>query len=129
MTKTNKSLKIVLMIATINQKTFSTYFNDAPVIEIPGRTYPVTDGKYRMINNLFLIRWPQVYLEEILPLLKYTPQPMRGGERFTAEQSQSFRAFFEAAGVDPEIIKSLEVLKKADRIDYQVKEVSQRRHC
>ncbi|CAG7853684.1 DExH-box ATP-dependent RNA helicase DExH1 {ECO:0000305} {ECO:0000305} [Serendipita indica DSM 11827] len=104
MIKANKSLKVVLMSATINQKTFSAYFDNAPVIEIPGRTYPVTD----------------VYLEEILPLVNYQPQPVRGGERFTAEQSQSFRSFFETAGIDQETIKSLEMLKKADRIDYQL---------
>jgi HrpA-like RNA helicase len=33
-------LKIVLMSATINSELFSAYFN-APVIQVPGRTYPV----------------------------------------------------------------------------------------
>jgi ATP-dependent RNA helicase DHX57 len=41
MLKANRAPKIVLMSATINQKSFSDYFNQAPVIEIPGRTFPV----------------------------------------------------------------------------------------
>jgi HrpA-like RNA helicase len=43
MIKLNKKLKVVLMSATINHQTFSEYFNGAPVIEIPGRTFPVED--------------------------------------------------------------------------------------
>lgn len=43
MLKSNKRLKVILMSATINHKTFSEYFGGAPVIEIPGRTFPVED--------------------------------------------------------------------------------------
>ena len=38
-----KNLKVVLMSATINQKTFVKYFGGAPLITIPGRTFPVED--------------------------------------------------------------------------------------
>lgn len=38
----NTSLKVILMSATINTEKFSEYFDDAPVIQIPGRTHPVT---------------------------------------------------------------------------------------
>lgn len=41
--KRNRTIKVILMSATINQKTFVDYFNGAPVIEIPGFTYPVKD--------------------------------------------------------------------------------------
>lgn len=34
-------LKIVLMSATVNAAKFSSYFDKAPVLEIPGRTFPV----------------------------------------------------------------------------------------
>lgn len=34
-------LKIILMSATLNSELFSGYFGDVPVIDIPGRTYPV----------------------------------------------------------------------------------------
>ncbi|XP_041090388.1 probable ATP-dependent RNA helicase DHX34 isoform X3 [Polyodon spathula] len=34
-------LKIILMSATINIKLFSKYFGNAPVIQVPGRLYPI----------------------------------------------------------------------------------------
>lgn len=35
-------LKLILMSATINIQLFSNYFNNAPIILVPGRTYPIT---------------------------------------------------------------------------------------
>jgi len=35
------TLKIVLMSATVNAVKFSAYFDNAPVLDIPGRTFPV----------------------------------------------------------------------------------------
>ncbi|XP_057203927.1 probable ATP-dependent RNA helicase DHX34 isoform X2 [Triplophysa rosa] len=34
-------LRLVLMSATINIKLFSNYFNDAPVLQVPGRLFPI----------------------------------------------------------------------------------------
>ncbi|KAG8228278.1 hypothetical protein J437_LFUL006246 [Ladona fulva] len=48
-------LKVVLMSATMNANLFSDYFNGIPVIEIPGRTFPVE----------------QFFLEDILELTQY----------------------------------------------------------
>jgi ATP-dependent RNA helicase DHX57 len=39
----HSSLKVVLMSATINHETFVQYFDDAPLVTIPGFTHPVTD--------------------------------------------------------------------------------------
>lgn len=36
-------LKVVLMSATINHEIFVKYFNDAPLLTIPGLTHPVED--------------------------------------------------------------------------------------
>ncbi|KAI8035148.1 putative ATP-dependent RNA helicase DHX57 [Drosophila gunungcola] len=36
-----KDLKVILMSATLNATLFSDYFGGAPVLDIPGRTYPV----------------------------------------------------------------------------------------
>jgi ATP-dependent RNA helicase DHX29 len=36
-----QSLKIVLMSATVDARRFSEYFGDAPILNIPGRTFPV----------------------------------------------------------------------------------------
>ncbi|KAG8836392.1 hypothetical protein FRC17_003302 [Serendipita sp. 399] len=104
MIKAHKSLKIVLMSATINQATFSDYFDQAPVIEIPGRTFPVKD----------------VFLEEIVHTLKYKPSPSPGGKKFTPEQSHLFRKHFEEKGVELDTINTLESMRRADRIDYQL---------
>jgi len=35
------TLKIVLMSATVNAGKFSSYFDNAPILDIPGRTFPV----------------------------------------------------------------------------------------
>ena len=35
-------LKLIITSATINLERFSSFFNDAPIIEIPGRSYPVS---------------------------------------------------------------------------------------
>jgi HrpA-like RNA helicase len=37
-----KDLKLIVMSATLNAQAFSKYFNDAPIINIPGRQFPVT---------------------------------------------------------------------------------------
>lgn len=36
-----KDLKVILMSATLNASLFSNYFGGAPVLDIPGRTFPV----------------------------------------------------------------------------------------
>ncbi|MCF6764855.1 ATP-dependent RNA helicase HrpA [Thiotrichales bacterium 19S3-7] len=36
-----KDLKVIITSATIDQQRFSNYFNQAPIIEVSGRTYPV----------------------------------------------------------------------------------------
>lgn len=38
------------MSATINQETFSNYFDGAPVLTIPGRTFPVQDMFVLMLS-------------------------------------------------------------------------------
>jgi HrpA-like RNA helicase len=37
-----KDFKLIVTSATIDTQTFSSFFNNAPVIQCPGRTYPVT---------------------------------------------------------------------------------------
>lgn len=34
-------LKVILMSATINIKLFSEYFDQAPVLQVPGRLFPI----------------------------------------------------------------------------------------
>jgi HrpA-like RNA helicase len=39
--RTRKDLKCVLMSATLNAELFAEYFDKCPVMEIPGRAFPV----------------------------------------------------------------------------------------
>ncbi|KAJ1540244.1 hypothetical protein HK405_011580, partial [Cladochytrium tenue] len=58
--------RVVLMSATIDSDTFSRYFDDAPVLSIPGFTHPVTD----------------LYLEDVLQVTGYA----KGGAPITSEE-------------------------------------------
>lgn len=42
-TQHRKSLKVILMSATLNEERFAEYFNDCPIIRIEGFTYPVQE--------------------------------------------------------------------------------------
>ncbi|XP_076619854.1 dosage compensation regulator mle isoform X2 [Colletes latitarsis] len=57
-------LRIILMSATIDTTLFSNYFNNCPVIEIPGRSYPVQ----------------QYFLEDCIQLTNFVP-PMDSKKR------------------------------------------------
>lgn len=57
MIHTYPDLRVILMSATIDTTLFSKYFNDCPVIEIPGRAHPVQ----------------QYFLEDCLELTKFVP--------------------------------------------------------
>jgi HrpA-like RNA helicase len=54
-------LRVVMMSATIQAKLFSTYFHDAPIIQVPGRMFPVSityiplDEKDRNLTDAKLI--------------------------------------------------------------------------
>jgi ATP-dependent RNA helicase DHX57 len=52
----NHNIKVILMSATIKASTFSSYFGNAPVINIPGRTFPVQ----------------QIFLEDLLEKTEFT---------------------------------------------------------
>ena len=54
-----RTLKLVLMSATLNADTFSEYFGGVPTVNIPGRAHPVTE--YR--------------LEDVLEFTEYTLPP------------------------------------------------------
>lgn len=55
LSQVRQDLKIILMSATVNANLFSNYFNNIPIINIPGRTFPVE----------------QIFLEGILETTKY----------------------------------------------------------
>ena len=45
-----RDLKVIITSATINYERFSQHFNDAPVVSVEGRTYPV-EVRYRPIES------------------------------------------------------------------------------
>lgn len=57
--KTRKNLRVILMSATLNASLFSNYFKGAPVLDIPGRTFPVE----------------QLFLEDILERTGFVLEP------------------------------------------------------
>ncbi|XP_018334695.1 dosage compensation regulator [Agrilus planipennis] len=59
MIHTYPDLRVILMSATIDTTLFSKYFNDCPVLEIPGRSYPVE----------------QYFLEDCIELTGFIPPP------------------------------------------------------
>jgi ATP-dependent RNA helicase A len=59
MVTTYPDLRIILMSATIDTTLFSEYFGGCPVIEVPGRAYPVK----------------QYFLEDTIEVLNFVPPP------------------------------------------------------
>ncbi|WVQ69774.1 uncharacterized protein L199_007994 [Kwoniella botswanensis] len=98
----NKTIKVILMSATINEQIFINYFGGCPSLTIPGFTHPVTDH----------------YLEDVISEIKYKPQPSRFGPRQTEEQKAAIRAEFTKLKLDLDSQRALEILAGTDRIDY-----------
>ncbi|XP_026744887.1 dosage compensation regulator-like isoform X1 [Trichoplusia ni] len=59
MAHTYPDLRIILMSATVDTTLFTQYFGNCPVIEVPGRTFPVK----------------QYFLEDCVELTKFVPPP------------------------------------------------------
>ncbi|GAB0096425.1 RNA helicase [Sergentomyia squamirostris] len=60
----NPRLKIILMSATIDAQVFSTYFNNSPVISIPGRLFDVTN--YYLEHVLMMTEYCNGQMEKIV---------------------------------------------------------------
>ncbi|KAL3871841.1 hypothetical protein ACJMK2_039813 [Sinanodonta woodiana] len=56
---TYPDFRVILMSATVDTTLFSEYFNNAPVVEVYGRTYPVQE----------------YYLEDCIQMLNFIPPP------------------------------------------------------
>lgn len=98
----NKTIKVILMSATINEDIFVKYFNGAPALKIPGFTYPVKDH----------------YLEDVIPHVNYNPTASRFGPRLNEDQKAAMRAEYEKLGLTHDDLRKLEVISQSDRIDY-----------
>uniref|UniRef100_A0A1Q3F577 RNA helicase n=1 Tax=Culex tarsalis TaxID=7177 RepID=A0A1Q3F577_CULTA len=97
-------LKVILMSATLNSNLFSSYFGDIPVLEIPGRTFPVE----------------QLFLEDILERSGFVLEPdspfcrkLRKGEEEQLLQELEYADVKAAQAAPAKSIKD-ENLKMAD---------------
>ena len=59
MVHTYPDLRVILMSATIDTTLFSNYFNGCPIVEVPGRAYPVEE----------------YYLEDCIQVTNFMPPP------------------------------------------------------
>ncbi|KAI8847413.1 P-loop containing nucleoside triphosphate hydrolase protein [Chytridium lagenaria] len=84
-------LKLILMSATINSDTFSAYFSQAPVLNIPGFTHPVTD----------------YYLEDIFLSVKYTPDIRGKRSTKVPDEDEERTQRYNAMGIEPRAVKYL----------------------
>ncbi|KAG7452226.1 P-loop containing nucleoside triphosphate hydrolase protein [Guyanagaster necrorhizus] len=100
----NKTLKVVLMSATINHETFISYFDGAPLITIPGFTHPVTD----------------LYLEDVISLIDYRPSAVKPAQKECREEREAFRAGYVSIGLSDECITALQNVTRANVIDYKM---------
>ncbi|KAL4253594.1 hypothetical protein ABKN59_003415 [Abortiporus biennis] len=102
--KQHKKLKVILMSATINHEIFVRYFNNAPLLTIPGFTHPVDD----------------IYLEDALPLISYRPTGGKGLKKMSEEEKHRMTQEYSTLGMDEECIKSLQTIVRSDRIDFEL---------
>ncbi|CAG4972074.1 unnamed protein product [Colias eurytheme] len=78
----NKDLKIVVMSATLDIDVFIRYFGNCPLVEVPGRTYPVEDLYLEDLEKNFNIKFrntkenctkedgkPQINCQEVVDLI------------------------------------------------------------
>jgi len=100
--KNHPTLKVILMSATINHETFVKYFNNAPLLTIPGFTHAVTDN----------------YLEDILSVVDYRPPVVRSGKN--SAKQQNLREEYQSEGIQTSVAIAIENIIRSDRIDYQV---------
>jgi ATP-dependent RNA helicase DHX57 len=75
--KTAPHLNVILMSATLDADRFATYWNNAPTLHIPGRTFPVED----------------FMLEEVLQLTNYNPPKKARKQQHFKNRSNNRKSF------------------------------------
>ncbi|KAF9359069.1 hypothetical protein BGX26_000246 [Mortierella sp. AD094] len=109
--RTRKDLKLILMSATINSEFFSGYFDNCPVIEIPGFTHPVEE----------------LFMEQIVARTSHTPD-FRGSNIKRAKMTEAMeeewektKAQYESEGLSEDTISKIKTMEAyAERIDYEL---------
>lgn len=94
----NPQLHVILMSATIQADTFTSYFGGAPYFHIPGRTFPVQEH----------------YLEDVVRLTSYrTPSQL-------TREDERVDKLFDAASLSEAEIPTVRALCASGRTDYDL---------
>ena len=104
------------MSATINHEIFVKYFDDAPLLTIPGFTHLVIDKSVKfdgIVGPTMLLMLSVRYLEDIVPLIDYRPSVVQRGK----EISKAEKGSLAAQGPDEQRINAI---SRSGRLDYQV---------
>ncbi|PIL31325.1 hypothetical protein GSI_06023 [Ganoderma sinense ZZ0214-1] len=99
--KTHHNLKIILMSATINHDIFVKYFDNAPLLTIPGFTYPVQDK----------------YLEDFFPQLKYRPAALKSSRKGKDDDASQE---LQTSGLDEDSQMAIRTIMRSDFFDYDL---------
>ncbi|KAF8910089.1 P-loop containing nucleoside triphosphate hydrolase protein [Gymnopilus junonius] len=102
--KKHPTLKVILMSATINHETFVRYFDDAPLLTIPGFTHPVTDK----------------YLEDVLSVIDYRPPAVRAVRGKKGMTAQELRQDYESEGIVGSVADAIQNIIRSEKIDYEL---------
>ncbi|KAJ3022122.1 hypothetical protein HKX48_006951 [Thoreauomyces humboldtii] len=97
-------LKLILMSATVKAETFSSYFQGAPTITIPGFTFPIED----------------FYLEDILRTTSFrdnTGSRRRNGDE---DDDEAEEGYFKECNLDDSAITTLKAIQKSNFINYSL---------
>ncbi|KAH7434390.1 hypothetical protein KP509_06G015600 [Ceratopteris richardii] len=95
-------LRVVLMSATLNAKLFSSYFNGAPLLHIPGFTYPV---------NIH-------YLEDVLELIGYTFSEIDQADDYGEDKAWKMQRMLQRSKRNPVVSLAMDALANADLRKY-----------
>lgn len=106
-----KDLKIIITSATINVELFSIHFNNAPIIEIPGRNYPVETIYLDESSELLQETLPY----QVLSTVKLIEQ--HEAQQTGARQTGDILVFFSC---ERDIKETLQFLKKHNYLHDQL---------
>ncbi|HEY8354806.1 MAG TPA: ATP-dependent RNA helicase HrpA [Methylophilaceae bacterium] len=107
-------LKVIITSATIDSERFSRHFNDAPVIEVSGRTYPV-EIRYRPLGRPGLAVRETELPEDDEEDLELLGQDLMGVRRRTRSESRWLQEDEEEEAIEEAILDTADdLLRIAD---------------
>lgn len=111
----NPSLHIVLMSATIQAETFTSYFDGAPYLFIPGRTFPVQEHYLEDIVRLTSYRVPVPFTREDERLNKLVD-----GSMLSDADISTVRALCASNRTDYDLLAHTVAyaMKRAEKVDF-----------